>query len=289
MTPKCSIVGFVITRDEESRITRSVQSLQTVCDHVVVIDSESTDQTCQKARDLGADTVVHPFEGFAAQRNWSINYAVATYGPDYLMTIDADEWLTPELLWEISVRRDGGQLDADAYLLRRRICFDGRELRWGGFANTWLPRLFRPGTARYEEREVNEHLILAPHAITERLPGHLVNDDVASWEDYIAKHNRYSTLEAKARVDLAHGIGPATSLRDAVSRPYLRRRWVRQHIWDHLPARPALRFFQLYVLTGGALDGRAGFHRALFEAWQEMCTDLKAEARAAEKSHCPQP
>jgi len=238
MTPRSSIAGFVITRDEESRITRSVQSLQAVCDHVVVIDSESTDQTCQTARGLGADTVVHPFEGFAAQRNWSINHVVATYGPDYLMTIDADEWLTPDLLREISVRRDSGQLDADAYLLRHP---------------------FQHDTARCEERDVNKHLIPTPHLTTER------------------------------RADLAFDPGAPDSICDAVRRPYLRRRWVRQHIRDHLPIRPAHRFFQLYVLSGGALDGRAGFHRALIEAWREMCTDLKAEAQAAEKSHSPQP
>jgi len=110
-----------------------------------------------------------------------------------------------------------------------------------------------------------------------QLDGRLVNDDVTSWEDHIAKHNRYSTLEAQARVQLRRGQAEATTWSEALLRPYLRRRWLRQHVWDRLPARPAVRFVQIYVLAGGILDGRAGFRRALFEAWQEMCTDLKAE------------
>ena len=73
----------------------------------------------------------------------------------------------------------------------------------------------------------------------------------------------------------------ATTLGQALRRPDLRRRWLRERIWRRLPARPAIRFAQVYVLMGGALDGRAGFRRAVFEAWQEMCTDLKAEALAA--------
>jgi hypothetical protein len=164
------------------------------------------------------------------------------------------------------------------YLLHRQIQFDGRALRWGGFGNTWLPRLYRPTAGRYEDRLVNEHLAVGPGATIGRLPGRLVNADVSSWTDHIAKHNRYSTFEAMARVQLRRGQTQATSWSDAVAHPYLRRRWLRQHVWDRLPARPAIRFVQIYLVAAGFLDGRAGFRRALFEAWQEMCTDMKAEA-----------
>ncbi len=284
MVKRLRLAGYVLTRDEAANVARAVDSLSTVCDHVVVVDSESTDDTVAIAEKHGADVVIHPFAGFSAQRNFAIDHVEATYQPDYILCLDADEWLDDALIADLRERIARADLTDDVYLLHLQIRFDGRALRWGGFANTWLPRLFRPGTARYEDRVVNEHLSLTDGATIGRLNGRLVNDDVVSWEDHIAKHNRYSTLEAQARVALRRGDARPTSLRDALRRPYLRRRWLRQNLWDRLPARPAIRFVQIYMLAGGILDGRAGFRRALFEAWQEMCTDLKAEELARDDS-----
>lgn len=277
MASRPRIAGYVLTRNEEHNVARAVQSLASVCDHVLVVDSESDDRTVEIAQGLGAEVLLHPFAGFSAQRNLAVEHLSCTRDPDYILTIDADEWLTGELVADLKARVDAGSLTDDVYLLHRRIRYDGRDLRWGGFAGTWLPRLFRPSAGPYEQRTVNEHLSLERSATVGRLRGHLVNDDVASWEEHIAKHNRYSTLEAQARVQLRRGEAEPTTLGEALRRPYLRRRWLRQHVWDRLPARPALRFVQIYILAGGILDGRAGFRRALFESWQEMCTDLKAE------------
>lgn len=281
LSKRVKIVGVIITFNEERRIERAVTSLRAVTDDIVVVDSESTDATQEIAERLGAEVVTHSFEGFSAQRRWALEYVVEAHGPDFVLSLDADEWLTSELVSDLRHRVQSDCLDADIYLVNLRIGFDGRLLRWGGFANTWLPRLFRPGSATYETREVNEHLAASEGVSIERLLGYVVNDDVDSWEDHIAKHNRYSTLEAKARIRLGDGSKRHITAADAVRLPYMRRRWIRQHIWDRLPARPALRFAQIYVLAGGFLDGRAGFRRALFEAWQEMCTDLKAEAMRA--------
>jgi glycosyltransferase involved in cell wall biosynthesis len=275
-----SLAAFVLTRNEAAKIHRSLTSLLQVTAQIVVVDSESTDETRAIATGLGAHVVVHPFEGFSAQRNWALDYVNDRYQPDYVLSLDADEWMSDDLAEEIRSRLADGTLDDhDVYLFHLQIRFAGRTLRWGGFASTWLPRLFRIDAGRYETRTVNEHLSIRPTATLARLPGALVNDDVDSWEGYIDKHNAYSTLEAEARVELRRGEAKKTTLADAIHRPYLRRRWLRQHVWDRLPARPALRFVQIYLIAGGFLDGRAGFRRALFEAWQEMCTDLKAEAQ----------
>jgi glycosyltransferase involved in cell wall biosynthesis len=278
MPEELRLAGYVLTRNEAPRIRRAVTSLLEVTSDVVVVDSESTDETRSIAKELGADVVVHPFEGFSSQRNWALDYLEKRYGPDYVLSLDADEWLNDDLVTSIQTRvLDGTLGDHDVYLFHRQIRFDGRVLKWGGFANIWLPRLFRIDAGRYENRTVNEHLKLDPGATIGRLTGYLVNDDVDSWEDHIDKHNHYSTLEAQARVALRTNRGAKTTISEAVRRPYLRRRWLRQHVWDRLPARPALRFMQIYLIAGGFLDGRAGFRRALFESWQEMCTDLKAE------------
>jgi glycosyltransferase involved in cell wall biosynthesis len=272
-----TLVGYVLTFNEADKVGRAITSLQQVTRDVVVVDSESTDATCRIAGELDADVVVHPFEGFSAQRNWALDYISRRYDPEYVLALDADELLSPELIADLRARMSDGHLLDDAYLVRRRVQFDGKALRWGGFANTWLPRLFKITVGRYEDRPVNEHLSLGPSATIGRLRGDLINADVTSWYEHIDKHNRYSTLEARARVEVRTGLATKTKMIEALRRPYLRRRWIRQNIWDRLPARPALRFIQVYVAAGGLLDGRPGFRRALFEAWQEMCTDLKAE------------
>jgi len=270
------IVGCILTLDEERTIARAVSSLARVADRIVVVDSGSTDGTTRLARELGAIVLEHPFTTYAEQRNWALEQIVERFGQVYVFTLDADEWLSDGLVAELDALRD--RIDAhDLYLIPLRRRFDGRILRFGGFGRTWLVRLHRAGTARFEGREVNEHLAVPAGTSTGRLTGWLEHDDVASWEDYIDKHNRYSTLEARARVEQRRRGEPAITVRTVLRDPTMRRRFLRQRIWDRLPARPALRFVQVYVAFGGFLDGRPGFRRALFEAWQEMCIDLKAE------------
>lgn len=173
MTDVPRIVGYVLTLDEEDKIAHSLTSLQRVADRVVVIDSGSTDATREVATRLGADFLAHPFSSFPAQRNWAIDQVVARHAPDFIVTIDADEWLTDDLVAELRGLAEHGRLDADVYMFHLRIRFDGRDLRWGGFANTWLHRLFRPHAGRYGDRIVNEHLILEPGTRVHRWPhGH---------------------------------------------------------------------------------------------------------------------
>lgn len=274
------VVAYVLTRNEAANISRVITSLHHVTKEVLVVDSESTDATLSIARALDAEVVVHPFDGFSSQRNWALSYIAEHYDADFVLALDADETLSSELVDDLRRRIAAGELTKDAYLLNLRVEFDGRMLRWGGFTHTWLPRLFRPEAGKYEPRMVNEHLSLSPSATIGRLAGFFINHDIGSWDSYIEKHNRYSRLEAWARVELRQDCTRRACLGEAMRRPYLRRRWLRQNVWDHLPARPALRFFQLYILAGGALDGRSGFRRALFESWQEMCTDLKSEEYA---------
>lgn len=271
------LAGCILTKDEEGRVEQAIRSLQRVADAVVVVDSESTDRTREVAAACGAEVWVRPFDGFSRQRNWALEEIGRRLDPDWILSIDADEWLGDKLITELRERLQQGGLTADAYLIRRRTRFAGRVLRRGGFARTWLLRLFRPGTVEYEERAVNEHIRLRQGAQLGRMRGSLEHTDVESWERYIDKHNRYSTLEAQARHNLREARTGRTSLREAWQRRDLRRRWLREVVWNRLPARPAIRFVQIYVLRGGLFDGQAGFRRALFEAWQEMCIDLKVE------------
>jgi glycosyltransferase involved in cell wall biosynthesis len=269
------IVGCILTRDEARNIRRAVTSLQAVTDRIVVVDSESTDDTVAIAESLGAVVLVHRFEDYSSQRNWALSAIRSRYGEVWVFSLDADEWISEELA--IELRRKASTLgeDADQYIVRRRIRFDGRVLRHGGLGGIWLTRLF-PVSAIYEARSVNEHVRVADGARIGQLTSWLEHSDVNSWEQYVTKHNQYSSLEAAARLEASQSSARLTigaARRDRT----LRRRWLRERVWNRLPARPAIRFVQIYILLAGFLDGRAGFRRALFEAWQEMMTDLKTQ------------
>jgi glycosyltransferase involved in cell wall biosynthesis len=280
------LVAYVLTRDEEVHIADAIHSLHQVTDRLVVVDSLSSDRTCEIARQHGAEVWERRFDSFSAQRNWAIDRLLQEYGPDWILQLDADERLTAELVAEVKelIARDDPA--HDAFLLPLQTRFAGKLLRFGGFSRTQLMRLFRPSAGRYEERDVNEHFVVAPTARLGTLQGALVHEDVKSWERHIAKHNRYSTLEAEARWARQAQNRARLSLATARKQRHLRRRWLREQIWDRLPARPAVRFFQVYVLGGGFLDGSAGFRIALFHAWQEMCTDLKYENLVVERGPC---
>lgn len=271
-----SVVGCVLTRNEERSIARAVTSLQRVADPVVVVDSCSDDRTVEIARALGAEVLTRQFDTFPRQRNWALEQIEKRFGDVLVLSIDADEWLSDELVAELTERRAGLDIDADVYLLKLRRRFDGRVLRHGGFGRTWLARLMPAGRYPYEGRDVNERLAIPDGARVGRLEGWLEHDDVANWEDYVDKHNRYSTLEAEARVALLRE-GGGVRWSQVRRNPTLLNRWLRERVWNRAPARPALRFVQVYVVMAGWRDGRAGFRRAVFEAWQEMMTDLKAE------------
>jgi glycosyltransferase involved in cell wall biosynthesis len=270
-------VGCILTYNEERNIRRAVTSLRAAADTVVVVDSGSTDATCDLARNLGAEVLVRPFDSYPRQRNWALHEIAERHGDVWVFALDADEWLNDDLVAELHVRRPTLGRDADVYIVKRRCRFDGRLLRHGGFGRTWLLRLVPAvGGFRYEDRAVNERITVPPSTRIGRFDAWLEHDDVADWEHYVTKHNRYSTLEAEARV-FASRAGPGVTFADVRRDPSRRGRWLRERIWNRLPARPAVRFVQVYVLWAGWLDGRAGFRRALFEAWQEMMTDLKAE------------
>lgn len=271
-----SIAGYILTKDCEATVGRAIGSVLAVASHVLVVDSGSTDGTREVARANGAEVVVHPFAGFPAQRNWALQRLSELFEPAYVLALDADEWLDAAAIDHLRHRAAAGTLDRDVYFIRRRIHFDGKVLRWGGSRATFLARLFRSGLTEYEDRQVNEHLAVPNNATRGVLEGAIQHADVASWAAYIDKHNRYSTLEAEERLK-AVAQPTLRGISEALRRRDMRHRWLRERVWNHLPARPALRFVQVYVAFGGFLDGTPGFRKAVFEAWQEMCTDLKAE------------
>lgn len=268
-----SLVGCVLTFNEERHVCEVVRSLKQVTDNILVVDSGSSDGTQSKAVEAGANVLQRQFDSYAAQRNWAIEQAVELHHPKWVLFLDADERILRETAEEI---REVVRCEEPAvYMIRRQLIFAGKLLRFGGFSRTRLARLFQPGSGCYEDRLVNEHFMAHKGSAIGRLRNPIVHEDVSSWERYVDKHNRYSTLEARERYARVIDSAPRTTLRDVTRSPFLLRRWMREAMFERLPAKSALRFLYLYVLLGGFLDGGPGFKAALFQSWQEMVTEEK--------------
>jgi glycosyltransferase involved in cell wall biosynthesis len=270
------LVVCILTFNEEDMIARAIASARQVSDQVVVVDSYSTDATRDIAAAAGAEVWTNEFVSWGAQRNWALDRIESAFGNAWVFFLDADELITPRLARETVRKTSDAARPRDVFFLRRSLIFAGRQLRFGGFSRTRLARLFKARGMRHEERSVNDHLVIPPGARTGALRNKLIHDDVKSWDLYIARQNKYSTLEAQELVARTRGRKSVT-FSQAVKNPPLRRRWLRETVWPHVPARPFVRFLHVYVVLGGFLDGSAGLYMATMQAWQEMCIELKTE------------
>jgi len=272
-----SLSVLVPTLDEELNLPGCLASL-TFADEVFVVDSFSNDRTVEIACAHGATVVQHAFESYSRQKNWALE--TLPFRNDWVLIVDADERVTPALADELRSVLDAPAFDG--YYLNRRFMFLGRWIRHAGWYPSWNLRLFRHVLGRYDDREVHEHVVLQGRVGYMRHD--LLHDDQRGLEAYIARHNRYSTLEARARfkalVDSPDRARLPVSL---LASPVQRKRFVRERIWPAVPAKPLALFVYMYALRRGFQDGPQGLALCTFQAFQEFMVGLKlAELRRLE-------
>ncbi|HEY4210017.1 MAG TPA: glycosyltransferase family 2 protein [Steroidobacteraceae bacterium] len=261
-----SVSVLILTLNEEINIEQCLDSLSW-CDDVVVLDSLSTDRTVALAEERGARVVKRPFDNWSAHQNWAV--ANIDFRHPWVLYLDADERCPDDLRDEALERARAGTTEV-AFRVRRKDFFMGQWLKHAQLYPTWLVRLFRPERIRYE-RLVNP-VAIVDGALGE-LQSHIIHypfsHGVSHW---IARHNRYSDLEAveaaKVRDRTAHG-GSLWS-RD----PNERRRALKD-VFFRLPARPLVKFFYYYGWRRGFLDGRAGLTYATLQAIYEYMIACK--------------
>jgi len=236
----------IITKNEEANLARTLASVQ-FANQIVVLDSGSTDRTMEIARAVKAEVYEEPWVGFAVAKN----SAIAKCTGAWVLSLDADEELTPELQTEI---RTLLQTDPamDAYFIRRRNLFLGRWIRHGGFYPDPKLRLFRRATARFattlqfEERPVHETISFDGN--TDTLKHDLIHHAYPTLENYLEHMNRYSTLGSEL----------------LVSQGKVSRSW--PAFVCNVVLIPKLTFVWNYICRLGLLDGREGLLLHLYQA-----------------------
>lgn len=269
--PRGRLEVIVLTHNSAAVIERTLRAAMDVASHVQVVDSGSQDGTLDILSRLGCDWVHRPFVHYADQRNWAMDQ----FGEraEWQLHLDADEMLDDTAIAAIrNALHAPGQ--AQGFILERRTHFLGRALRWGGATNYHL-RLFRSGSARCEDRLYDQHFV-SPHP-AQRLPGLMHDMNVGDLGEWMARHNRWSSLEA---AELGRTQRPLAGTRIEArwsADPRERRRLYKGGYYRApLIWRALALFVYRYFLQAGFLDGRAGFMYAFFQTlWFRMLVDAK--------------
>lgn len=258
ITPS-NITVLIPTLNEEINLPFALNSCK-FADLIFILDSGSTDKTKEITERVGAKFVYHPWEGYARQKNWGLdNLPIET---DWVFILDADESITPPLCEELTAIATGEvKTDKVGYYINRYFVWNGKKIRHCGYYPSWNLRFFKRGKARYEERDVHEHMVV--DGPVGYLKGELRHEDRRG-RDYIwQKHLKYAELEAKEMVKIIEGSrgGLKPSF---FGEPIERRRAIKERILPYLPARWVFRFCYMYVLKMGFLDGATGLDMCLF-------------------------
>lgn len=243
-----TLSAIVITRNEAANIGACLDSLA-FCDERIVVDSGSDDDTVALARKHGATTVaVHPWQGFGAQKNHALSLAAG----EWVLSIDADERVTPELAQAI---RDAIASDrAAGYEMPRLSRFLGREMRHSGWYPDYVLRLFRRRNGRFSDRLVHESVQC--DGPVGRLEPPLLHHPVHSIADSLSRMDRYSTAGAEMLLASGRRVSFASGL---------------THGW--------WAFVRTYFLQRGFLDGREGLILAIANAEGTYYRYMKAWAK----------
>jgi glycosyltransferase involved in cell wall biosynthesis len=227
-----TLSAIVIAKNEARNIGDCLDALA-FCDERIVVDGGSSDDTVRRAEAKGARVVSRSFAGFGAQKNFALSLVTG----DWVLSVDADERVTPALAAEI--RAAIARADAVGYEMPRLSSFCGRIMRHSGWYPDYVLRLFRRGRARFSDDAVHERVICEGKVA--RLSEPLTHEPVLRLEDALSRMDRYSTAGAEKlagrRVWFVTGI--------------VRGMWA---------------FFRTYVLRAGFLDGREGFLLAVANA-----------------------
>jgi len=265
---KLSISVIILTYNEEIHLERLLKNIADWADEIFVVDSYSTDNTVQIAKRYGCKIVQHSFENQAQQFNWALeNLDIKN---EWILRLDADEYLTEELKEEIKKLLRNTNLiqkyestNINGFYIKRRVYFMGRWIKHGGYYPIWFLRLFKKGKAKPEQRAMDEHIVLL-EGRAERLKNDFIDDNKKGLSDWIQKHNNYASREA---ADVLRG--------DYGTK--------KKKIYYRLPlfCRVFLYFFYRYFIRLGFLDGKEGliFH-FLQGFWYRFLIDAKIyEAR----------
>ena len=269
------VAAVILTFNEARHLARCLDSLRGVVTETVVADCFSTDATIEIAEARNARVIRREWTNHATQFNWAITQIAPAV--DWVLRIDADEYLSPQLASEIRTRLEALGPQVDGVYCNRRIVFQGQLVRHGGVGVVPILRIFRNGRGRCESRWMDEHIKVDGETVA--FHGDIIDENLNSLTWWTAKHNGYSSREAVDLLNLEFGFmthDSIANLRDGQSPEA--RRWMKEKVYARLPGglRALAYFLYRYFVRFGFMDGRSGtvFH-VLQGFWYRYLVDAK--------------
>lgn len=235
----------IMTFNEERNLERTLKALADICDEIVIVDSGSTDKTKEIAEKYEARFIYQPWLGYGKQRNAAIDNCSGKW----ILAVDADEELSPELKQKITEIINGNE-DKKVYEINRlSVCF-GKKIKHGGWGTSYAVRLFLKTAGRFNDNTVHESFVTQEEIF--KIKENIYHHSYLTLEDYFSKFNRYTTEGALEY----YKKGKKASIGQVVFNPMYK-------------------FIRMYIIRLGFLDGIEGFLLASTSSMYSMVKYFK--------------
>lgn len=241
MNPLNKISVIIIAKNEEVNIEDCLKSVQWA-DEIILVDAESEDRTVEIAKKYTDKVFIHKWEGYAIQKR----FALTLTSNEWILSLDADERITPELRQEIEGKTEGS---IDAFKIRRKNYFLGKHITGCGWDNDYQLRLFKKSLADVTDKLVHESFFVKGKV--GKLNSRMLHYPYRNLRDAFIKINNYSTLEAQQKYKTKH-VTP----------------------FDFI-IHPVSAFFQHFIIRKGFIDGKYGLMVSLLHAITNLQTYMK--------------
>jgi glycosyltransferase involved in cell wall biosynthesis len=258
-----SLTAIILTYNEEIHLQRCIDSIKDVCQRIIIVDSFSTDNTEKIAKENSVEFFKNPWKNYATQFNWGLENA--DISTDWVLRIDADEYLLPELQEDIKEELDSLPNNVSAIEVYLRRVFLNRHIK-RGLGKIKMIRLFRNKKAFVENRWMDEHIkVLEGDTITfnSEFADHNLND-IGWWS---LKHNGYSIREAIDLLDIELDILNTKEEGTLNQQANAKRNTKVKYVKSPLFLRSFIYFVYRYFFKLGFLEGKEGFLWHFLQGW----------------------
>ena len=256
----------ILTKNEEKDLSACLQAINW-SDDIYVLDSGSTDKTVEIAQSHGANVIVNPFVSFGQQRNFALDNISGKY--DWILFLDADEVATERFKEAVLSATRGAGEDIAGYYCCWKMMLDNVWLKHCDNFPKWQFRLMKKGKARFTDFGHGQKEAEIVGTIAYLKEPYLHYGFSKGWSQWIERHNKYSSQEAKERYTNCPPLGNILSKHGSVRNPALKS-WL-----SRLPGWPMLRFLQAYLFNLGFLEGVPGFIYCANMAYYEFLIQIK--------------
>jgi glycosyltransferase involved in cell wall biosynthesis len=278
---------IILTFNEELHLGRLLQSISDLEAPIFILDSGSTDNTIAIGEQYDATFLQHKFENHPRQWDYALKNAPVT--TPWVICLDADQTVTPELKTKLINFKDEDHADVNGIYFNRKNFFKGRWIKHGGYYPFYLLKMFRYGVGYSDTNENMDHRFIVPGKLKIWKDGIILEENLKenNIRFWIEKHNRYSDLVAQEEVERMMQMRTQTIKPRFWGSPDERTAW-RKQLWWRLPryVRPMIYFTQRIIFQLGILDGRTGiiFH-FLQGFWFRLVVDIKIDEIIKQQDH----